>query len=66
MLPGYRGIGGTALLFDEMYKSMLESRYQFADIVQIGVENGNMQREMRDFGIDFYKTHRVYEKRLLD
>ncbi len=23
MLPGYRGIGGMALLFDEMYKSML-------------------------------------------
>jgi hypothetical protein len=66
MLPGYHGIGGTALLFDELYKSMLGSRYQFADIVQIGVENGNMQREMRDFGIDFYKTHRVYEKDLFD
>ena len=66
MLPGYHGTGGTALLFDEMYESMLNSRYQFADIVQIGVENDNMQREMRDFGIEFYKTHRVYEKRLLD
>jgi hypothetical protein len=64
MLPGYRGVGGTALLFNEMHKSMLESRYCYADIVQIGVENENMQREMRDFGIDFYKTHRVYEKRL--
>jgi hypothetical protein len=66
MMPGYRGVGGTALLFNEMHKSMLKSRYQFADIVQIGVENDNMQREMRDFGMNFYKTHRVYEKRLLD
>jgi hypothetical protein len=66
MRPGYRGIGGTAILFDEMYKSISESRYRFADIVQIGTENENMQREMRDFGIDFYKTHRVYEKRLFD
>jgi hypothetical protein len=64
MLPGFRGVGGTALLFDEMYKSMIESNYQFADLVQIGVENENMQREMRDFGINFYKTHRVYERSL--
>jgi hypothetical protein len=66
MLPGYRGLGGTAVLFDEIHKSVLDSRYQCADIVQIGVENGNMQREMRDFGINFHKTHRVYEKRLLE
>ena len=66
MLPGNRGIGGMAILFDEMHKSVLESRYRFAEIVQIGVENSNMQREMRDLGINFHKTHRVYEKRLLD
>ena len=60
----YRGLGGTALLFSEMRKSIVEAGYQHADIVQIGVENERMQREMRDLGIDFYKTHRVYERRL--
>jgi hypothetical protein len=29
-------------------------------VVQIGVENEAMQREMENFGIDFYKTHRTY------
>jgi len=65
LLPEYRGSGGTAILFTEMFKSMRENpRYRHADIVQIGVENENMQREMRRFGIDFHKRHRVYEMNL--
>jgi hypothetical protein len=61
LLPEYRGSGGTAILFSEMFKSVTENpRYRHADVVQIGVENDNMQREMQNFGIDFYKSHRVY------
>lgn len=61
MAEGYRGLGGTALLFSEMFKSVAESRYRYADLVQIGTENANMQREMRELGVDFYKMHRIYE-----
>lgn len=64
MIEGYRGLGGTALLFSEMQKSVVEGNYEHADIVQIGVENANMQREMRDIGIDFYKVHRLYARQL--
>ena len=60
----YRGLGGTAILFSEMYKSVIEGGFEHADIVQIGLENGNMQRELRDLGIDFYKTHRLYSRAL--
>lgn len=60
----YRGLGGTALLFSEMYKSVTQGRYEHADVVQIGTENDRMQRELRDLGIDFYKTHRLYTRRL--
>lgn len=62
IVEGYRGIGGTALLFTEMLNSVIETRYRFADIVQIGTENEKMQRELRELGIDFYKTHRVYSR----
>ena len=58
----YRGLGGTAILFSEMYKSVVEGGFEHADVVQIGVSNENMQREMRDLGIDFYKTHRNYTR----
>ena len=62
MVEKYRGLGGTAILFSEMQKSVMEGRYEHAEIVQIGADNERMQNEMRNFGIDFYKTHRMYKK----
>jgi hypothetical protein len=64
ILEQYRGLGGTAILFSEMFKSVAEGGYKHAEIVQIGVENDKMQRELRELGIDFYKTHRVYQRAL--
>ena len=65
MLEEYRGLGGTAILFSEMYKAISASgQFKHAEIVQIGVDNERMQRELRDLGVDFYKTHRVYRKDL--
>jgi hypothetical protein len=61
---GYRGLGGTALLFSEMYKSVREGGFQHADLVQIGSENFPMLRELRSFGVDFYKTHRLFRRAL--
>ena len=50
MAEGYRGVGGTALLFSEMHKSIIENRYKYVDVVQIGLENDRMLRdgEFRD------------------
>jgi hypothetical protein len=62
ILEDFRGLGGTAILFSEMQKSILEGGFEHAEIVQIGIENEKMQRELRDLGIDFYKTHRVYQR----
>jgi hypothetical protein len=45
-----------------MFKSVTENpRYRHVDIVQIGTENETMLREMENFGVDFYKTHRTYQ-----
>ena len=62
IIEQYRGLGGTALLFSELFKTVIESRFEHADIVQIGLENDRMQRELRDLGIDFYKLHRMYRR----
>ncbi len=65
LLEKYRGSGGTALLFAEMYKSVRDSHhYRHVDVVQIGAENDKMQREIAGLGIDFYKVHRMYRKSL--
>jgi hypothetical protein len=65
LIPEFRGSGGTAILYSEMFKSVSENpRYQYADVVQIGIENENMLREMENFGIQFYKMHRTYKRDL--
>ena len=64
ILEEYQGMGGTAVLFDELFKSVKESRFTHAEVIQIGVENIRMQNEMRNFGVDFYKMHRTYKKSL--
>jgi hypothetical protein len=65
LVPEYRGSGGTAILYSEIFKSVRESgQFRHAEVVQIGVENENMQREMENFGVDFYKMHRTYQRDL--
>jgi hypothetical protein len=64
ILEQHRGIGGTAILFSEMQKSIQMENFKHADLVQIGVENEKMQRELSSFGIEFYKTHRLYEREI--
>ncbi len=65
IIEQYRGLGGTALLFAAMYNSVKNTGYEHADLVQVGVENERMQRELRELGIQFYKTHRVYQRYLV-
>ena len=63
MIEAYRGSGGTAILYSEIIKSIREnSRYRHCEVVQIGLENDRMQREMENFGVDFYKLHRLYQR----
>ena len=64
ILEKYQGLGGMAILFSEMEKSITEGHFKHAEAVQISVHNSKMQLAMRDLGIDFYKVHRVYERAL--
>ncbi|MGD8864709.1 MAG: hypothetical protein PVI81_03875 [Anaerolineales bacterium] len=64
IIEEHQGMGGTAILFSEFIRSLLESQYQYADLVQVRKENHRMLRELEQFGIDFYKTHRMYEQQL--
>jgi hypothetical protein len=64
IIKEYRGLGGTALLFSEMEKSIHARGFDHAELVQIGSDNDPMQRELRGLGVNFYKTHRMYQRRL--
>jgi GNAT superfamily N-acetyltransferase len=66
IIAEYRGAGGTAILYSELFKSVLENpRYRHADLVQVGLDNDRMQRELANFGVRFYKMHRIYARNLI-
>jgi GNAT superfamily N-acetyltransferase len=60
----YRGLGGTVLMYSEIEKSLLDGGFEYADLVQTGLENDKIQREMQGYKIKFYKKHLVYTRDL--
>lgn len=64
IIDRYRGLGGTALLFSEMAKSVRLRGTPHAEVVQIGAENERMLNELRGLGVDFYKAHQMYRRAL--
>ncbi len=65
LLPEYRGSGGMAILYSELFKSLVETgQFKHAEVIQIGLENECMRRDLENFGIDFYKIHRTYVRKL--
>jgi hypothetical protein len=62
IIAEYRGMAATALLFAELFRSVTASgQFKHAEVIQIGVENERMRRELQGMGIDFYKTHGLFE-----
>jgi hypothetical protein len=61
----YQRLGGTAILFSEIYKSIMEDeRYTYGEMIQMREENINILLEAANLAIDFHKTHRQYERAL--
>lgn len=63
ILPEYHGMGGTALMYAELYHTLADNpRYEHGDVVQISEFNVQSLNEMKNFGVDFYKTHHIYRR----
>jgi hypothetical protein len=58
----YQRLGGTAILFREIYDALTGiDQYQYGEMLQMREENINILLEADNIGIDFHKTHRLYE-----
>lgn len=62
MIEEYRGSGGTAILLNEIIKSLEHSRYTHGEVVQVNSKNERMLQELSNFGITFHKKHRIYSR----
>ncbi len=65
IVEDYQRLGGTAILYNEIYKSVKDvDQYNYAELLQMREENINILLEASNLDIDFHKTHRLYEKYL--
>lgn len=65
IVDDYQRLGGTAILFSELYKSVKDDdQYDSAELLQFREENIKILMETANFDIKFHKTHRLYEKYL--
>lgn len=65
ILPEYHGMGGPALMYAELYRSIADfPRFKHGDVVQISENNAKSLNEMSKFGVDYYKTHHIYRRKL--
>jgi GNAT superfamily N-acetyltransferase len=63
ILPEYQGLGGNAIMYAELEKSM-HANHQFvhAELTQVAETAEQMRKDLKNLGVKFYKNHRVYQK----
>lgn len=64
VLPEYQGIGGNALLYVEMEKTMKDFNFEHADLTQVAETAVQMRRDLENVGGKSYKNHRVYQLKI--
>jgi hypothetical protein len=63
IVPEYQGLGGNALLYSEMAKTV-KSEFDFvhAELTQVAESAVQMRRDLVNLGAKPYKNHRVYRR----
>lgn len=66
LLPQYQGMGASALLYAEVFNTLIASRATHCDIAQAMETNEKSLGDMNLLGVNWYKRHRVYQYVLPD
>ena len=63
ILPEYQGLGGNAIMYAELEKSMhANEQFIHAELTQVAETAEQMRKDLKNLGVKFYKNHRVYQK----
>jgi GNAT superfamily N-acetyltransferase len=62
VLPEYQGRGGNALMYYEMEKTLLDSRYRHGELTQVAESAVQMRKDLIIAGGQPYKNHRVFRR----
>ena len=64
ILPEYQKLGGNGLMYYELIRTILDSGYRRAEMVQIADTTSLMLADMQTLGGRVYKIHRIYKREL--
>lgn len=64
LLPEYQGLGGNAILYTELQKTIRAYGFEHMDVVQVDEKNLKSYRDMVALGVTWYKKHRHYRKEI--
>lgn len=65
ILPEFQGIGGNALLYYEMGKTILDfKQFEHVEMTQVAETTHQMRADLQNLNGVEYKNHRVYRKQL--
>jgi len=62
ILEEYQGLGGNAILYHELEKTLRQGGFEQADLVQMADTVIHMLADVRTMGAKPYKVHRVYRQ----
>ncbi len=63
ILPEYQGLGGNAIMYAELEKSVHQNtQFIHAELTQVAETAVQMRKDLKNLGVQFYKNHRVYQR----
>jgi hypothetical protein len=62
VLPQFHGLGGNAIMYDEMEKTIKEFGFEHCEMTQVAETAAQMRKDLINLGGQPYKNHRIYHK----
>jgi hypothetical protein len=62
VLPEYHGLGGNAIMYAEMEKTIKEFHFDHCEMTQVAETAAQMRRDLINLGGQPYKNHRIFHK----
>lgn len=62
LLPDLRNLGGNAVLYTELDRSIKSLGFEHVDVVLVDVHNKSSRSDMEAIGVQWYKRHRSYAR----
>lgn len=62
LLPAYQGLGANAVLYLELYETLLAFNFTEMEVIQVDEQNFQSRSDIENLGLKWHKRHRLYRR----